>query len=490
MANSKDTPKVFISYSWNPIINKEKTIELAQRLSNDGVHVILDEWDLAEGQDKYQFMEQMVNNPDIKRVLLICNKDYSEKANKKKGGVGIESLIISDEIYKKVDQTKFVPVIFEKDPENQPYMPIFIKTRIYIDLSNEIEFEEQYEVLLRNIFDKPKSKRPPIGTPPAFIEDSDPVFLRTSNKVQTIKNALINEKKNYQIFIDDYYTSFISALNDFEISDKELSKVVNIDENVLEKIEQLKVLRNDFIEFLETVLSYSYEFNNEKFFSFFEKLVEYFNSKHTNNYQSKHYGSLRYDNFRFFYYELFLYTVTIMWEKEKYNELGYLLHNNFIIYDNSYSETKSCSFLYFNLYTESLNKLRNTRLQMNRISVSADLVKQRADIPKYPFIKLMEFDAILYYIAIMDNEENNFTWLRWFPHTTVYDINIIPNLKKLESLRFFQKVKPVFNTDSVEDLKAKVNKTINIMADKVNRFDYQLPDIGSAFNLNKIGTIK
>ena len=91
MNPSLDTPKVFISYSWKPTVNKQKTIDLAERMINDGVNVIIDVWNLVEGQDKYQYMEQMVTDAEIKRVLLICNKDYKEKADQKKGGVGTES---------------------------------------------------------------------------------------------------------------------------------------------------------------------------------------------------------------------------------------------------------------------------------------------------------------------------------------------------------------------------------------------------------------
>jgi hypothetical protein len=209
MASSTDAPKVFISYSWKPISNKQKTIALAERLENEGVNVIIDEWNLAEGQDKYQFMKQMVNNPDVKRVLIICNKEYADKANSKSGGVGIESLIISDEIYSKADQTKFVPIIFERSSDGKEYVPTFIKSRIYIDLSNDEVFEDEYEKLMRNLFDKPASKRPPRGTPPSYILQEESTFLRTSHKVQTILNALVNEKKNSQVFIDDYYSTFI-----------------------------------------------------------------------------------------------------------------------------------------------------------------------------------------------------------------------------------------------------------------------------------------
>lgn len=81
MSSSSDSPKIFISYSWKPMAHKEKTQKLAERLESDGVNVIIDIWNLGEGQDKYKFTEQMVNNPHVKKVLIICNKEYTEKAN-------------------------------------------------------------------------------------------------------------------------------------------------------------------------------------------------------------------------------------------------------------------------------------------------------------------------------------------------------------------------------------------------------------------------
>lgn len=42
-------PKVFISYSWS---SDAMVLELAQRLVAHGVDVVLDKWDLKEGQDK------------------------------------------------------------------------------------------------------------------------------------------------------------------------------------------------------------------------------------------------------------------------------------------------------------------------------------------------------------------------------------------------------------------------------------------------------
>jgi hypothetical protein len=82
------TPKVYISYSWSSEDHQKWIIKLAEDLMTNGVEVKLDVWDLKEGHDIYDFMESMVKDPEIDRVLVICDKGYFEKAETRKGGVG------------------------------------------------------------------------------------------------------------------------------------------------------------------------------------------------------------------------------------------------------------------------------------------------------------------------------------------------------------------------------------------------------------------
>ena len=60
-------------------------------------------------------MEQMVTDEKIRKVLLICNKEYAIKSDKKREGVGTEALIISSDIYSQAQQEKFIPIIRELD---------------------------------------------------------------------------------------------------------------------------------------------------------------------------------------------------------------------------------------------------------------------------------------------------------------------------------------------------------------------------------------
>jgi len=128
-------------------------------------------------------MEQSVTNPEIDRVLIICDKTYSQKANNREGGAGDETVIISPEVYGHENQEKFIPVILEVDTDAKPYVPAYIKSRIYIDLSDDSRYEEEYEKLLRNIYNKPLYKKPPLGKMPEWLENEkvDMSHLRRFN---------------------------------------------------------------------------------------------------------------------------------------------------------------------------------------------------------------------------------------------------------------------------------------------------------------------
>ena len=107
---SEKKPKVFISYAW---AKKNFVLRFAQDLTKDGIDVIIDEWNLKPGNDKYAFMESMVRDETIERVLIMCDRVYKERADNRQGGVGDETVIISPQLYQEMEQTKFVPIVLE-----------------------------------------------------------------------------------------------------------------------------------------------------------------------------------------------------------------------------------------------------------------------------------------------------------------------------------------------------------------------------------------
>ncbi|MCL2293626.1 MAG: toll/interleukin-1 receptor domain-containing protein [Spirochaetes bacterium] len=136
-SNRKPKPKIFISYCWSPPENQKKVFDLIKKLNVDGISVIYDKKDLKAGQDKNYFMEQALTNNEIDRILVICNRDYAKKADAREGGVGYESEIIISQIASEPLQVKFIPVVMETGKNGKPFLPVFLKSRLYIDLTKE-----------------------------------------------------------------------------------------------------------------------------------------------------------------------------------------------------------------------------------------------------------------------------------------------------------------------------------------------------------------
>lgn len=149
-----DKPKVFVSYSWNPPANQQNVFELIQKLESDGINVIYDRKDLHPGQDMNYFMESIFTSDKTDAVVIVCNKDYAEKANKRSGGVGFESELILTEIRNDPLQKRYIPVVIEHDEKGELPLPNFLKSRLCIDLSKDTEYDHLLNTIkeLKNSF--------------------------------------------------------------------------------------------------------------------------------------------------------------------------------------------------------------------------------------------------------------------------------------------------------------------------------------------------
>jgi hypothetical protein len=164
--DTSDTPVAFISYSWDSDRHKQWVLALANRLQeHGGVKIILDRWHLIPGKDKNLFMEKSIADSEF--VILICSRGYAGRADNRQGGVGYESTIITAQLAENIEQQKFIPVLREGDWKSS--LPIWIKSKVGVDLSGDPYSDEQYHNLLRALHSAPLQP-PPIGPKPIFEE--------------------------------------------------------------------------------------------------------------------------------------------------------------------------------------------------------------------------------------------------------------------------------------------------------------------------------
>lgn len=154
-------PTAFISYSYDSHDHQTWVRRLATDLRNNGVDAVLDQWDLAPGQDIVAFMSNGIVAAD--RVLLVCTDNYVVRAESGAGGVGYERLVVTGELVQNIDTRKFIPLIRNNAGKRTPN---FLGRRLYIDFSNDDDYDARLEQLLRELHGEPAHEKPPLGPSP------------------------------------------------------------------------------------------------------------------------------------------------------------------------------------------------------------------------------------------------------------------------------------------------------------------------------------
>jgi len=158
-----ENPTVFISYSWDNDEHTNWILNLAKRLFDNGVQVILDRYELKPGSNLMHFMEQAI--PKADKVLLIFTPNYKRKAEGREGGVGFEYSILNNELYRQIaNNKKYIPVL--KSGTFDDSIPSFIQQFIAVDMTNDSLFESKLNELLLSIYDKPLIDKPKLGKSP------------------------------------------------------------------------------------------------------------------------------------------------------------------------------------------------------------------------------------------------------------------------------------------------------------------------------------
>ena len=400
---------LFISYSWSDQAHEQWVLELATELQESGVEIILDKWDLKEGHDSVAFMEKMVTDPSIEKVIIVSDETYAKKADGRAGGVGTETQIISKEVYDQQEQDKFVAVVVEKDEEGKPFLPTYYKSRIYIDLSEPDNYSENFETLLRWIYGKPLHVKPALGKRPSFLDESDGIALGTTSSCKRAISAIKDDKPYVSGAIDEYLSIFSKNIEKFRLGDVE----GDFDDAVIENVERFLPYRNEAIRLFFAIAHYCpTEENMLKLHRFFESLIPYMHRPE----HVRAWNKSDFDNFRFIIHELFLYMVAIFLKLDRFNEINLLLTQQFYVSDvPDYGNEEMVGYGVFRKYLPSFDH-RNQRLELNRLSLCADTLKQRTKSSGIEFRYLMQADFVLF----MKSETSSAYPESWFPDTLVY----------------------------------------------------------------------
>lgn len=154
-------PRVFISYSWKDEAVKAWAFELATKLCAHGVDARLDRFHLKPGMDLPQWMTNEVLK--ARKVLLICDTHYAEKADMRRAGVGWETMIIQGDMMMQGEMNeKYIVVAYGDFEKNTP---IYMKSKVGL---HRDEIDGNFQRLLELIYEVDTA--PEIGPVPAWVK--------------------------------------------------------------------------------------------------------------------------------------------------------------------------------------------------------------------------------------------------------------------------------------------------------------------------------
>ena len=447
-------PKVFISYAWGSEEYQNKVLSFADQLVSVGIDVIIDKWDLAEGNDTFAFMERCVNDSTVTNVLMLLDPIYAKKATDHSGGVGTETQIISAKVYQEVEQTKFIPVIMERDVDGSVCKPTYLQGRLHFDLSIPEDYDRTFQHLVKRLFGEEIYTKPPLGSKPAWVEKAVPTPFKSLSAYDSLKISQPLDVKHFA------FRKYLSDISDRIVSLAKQNQEYNLSsEEYLNLYGSTEIIRTDYLALLNTV-SYVPD-SHVEIALFLEDTANRILERRTAGEETA----------IVFIHELFLYTIAHYLRNKKYSDVGYFLSKTYFNQWNYSSGTRADGYSMF--YSGSdYKRLHNavcSKDNQRYYSGTAKYWLEHIDINFCSKGQLIQADLLCYNYSLYGKDYIP-NWA-WFPclyiYESKYDRMFGDFASKMISQERTKEILPLFGYESIEEF---TKKFAEVEADNSNQY--------------------
>lgn len=435
-----EKPKVFISYAWTSDAYVNKVAAFASSLINIGIEVLFDKFEMKPGNELNDFMEKSVKDATVTHVLLLLNKTYKDKADNRVGGVGKETQILSEELYNNVNQTKIIPVVFEKGDNGEIYKPTYLGSTYFVDLADESKYDSEFKLLVKSIYGETVYRKPELGKTPAWVTEEimfEPKVSLQFASFKTQTNIDVNNQ-NFILFLDNIKSKIVECKTD----DIDRSSNEVFYKQYLDKYNGLMPIRNEYLELIKNSI---YVDNPEKkIAAFFEKTYLGISQLQTSNNEL----------LSICLHEIFIYTIAYFLKHEKYDKVSYILGKTYCIKDYS-GRLSSFSIFYTtnHTYLDEAVKVRDNKRYYTGVG------NYWIENLKTDFCSKAEFtlgDILCFNYYLYGNHLD--LDVHWFPITYIYGTsrlsgeNVLRDFaQKFKTKEFLDIAFKFFNYSSYED---------------------------------------
>lgn len=446
-------PKAFISYAWTNLEFKDLVKEWVMRLLSDGVDVLFDQYTLKEGHDLNHYMEKMVADPSVTHVIIFCNAEYASKADSRSGGVGTESQIISNETYAKMEQNKFIPVVCEFNESGEAILPVFLKGKVWINFSNEEHINNNWEQLIRTLWNRPAFEKPEVGQPPAYI--TDPQTYRVNKAIaafRDLESAILADKKSAPLLREKFIGACVLQADELRV--RKAPDLGKLSHQIVEDFKKLSEINKLIAEWvtLETRVT-----TNGACLRHIKSLLERLLALKGPPSDFGGYNEAWFDAYSLFTYECFMYVVAALIKTGDYESLKGVIHNHYLPPKSWANQNKLERFDAFYAHTSAITEaLTETDPQKRRFNNQpAELLKRSANSQHICFHDVCEADALLFIVGTACG-------IRWYPQTSYYwsmgSTSRFSLFLRASQKSEFKLLAAVFDVTSGEELRRRLNE--------------------------------
>ena len=268
--------------------------------------------------------------------------------------------------------------------------------------------------------DKIKSLGPEIGKGPTITE---------LEKLLSEKSELV--LLTYKEFLKNIYNELVSTKPD-------LSKFSNIDEAIIEQIRNGKSITYSFVESVLLASKYNNLEAIESIYDYFGSALKLYNIPDG---FSGQYNVLEFDGYKFLIYEMFVDFIASLIKFDRWEKIGGLLSRDIFIEKR---KSKFVSISYISQYIKSIDEIRDKRLKLNRVSVTADMINNRYTQENLSELishkEFLEADYFLFMRTLTHSKDPSSFRDIWCPRSCIY-LDYPPSyLVKSESKGFASKM--------------------------------------------------
>ncbi len=300
--------------------------------------------------------------------------------------------------------------------------------------------------------------------------------------ISDLKHAFNSSREIVGPLYEDYVKKIHGNL---EKTKPDFSKFDELDEAIIAQINDGQSILYNFVE--ATLLSARYNHLDTIMiiYRFFEKALKLYDVPDG---FSGSYRTIDFDGFKFLTYEMFVTLVASLIKNNRWEILGEMLSNDLFI-DKKY-DSKYVPFEAVNKYVASLDDIRNKRLSLRRISVMADLIKDRYTQSELASLidhrEFVEADYFLFMRTVCYEEDLQYLATVWCPRSCVWLDRPPSYIVRAESKKILNIISEAAGFKNAGEFVERFKKHHHVF-ERYFRSGFK-DDPLSYYDLNKLGT--